>query len=127
MEHMLRTVARVLMRWPFFMLGLATLAVLRAVEVGTLAPGPLRPALRVLIAPLWLGRTIEVALLLPLLDKTDGLWRMVVEVAGLPLLFAPYLLGDLLLRWLRAVVRAPLVPHPPSNQALAAGSRERSN
>jgi hypothetical protein len=88
-----------LQRHPFLTVGLTTFALFLLVESipGGIHTTPLvGPIVRVLIAPLWVMRTLEVIVGM-------GTWPGIAQlVVALPLLFAPYMLVD----WVLARVRA---------------------
>jgi hypothetical protein len=93
------------MRRPFLCLGLLTFAAFLAVEVFGM-PSALAGALRILIAPLWAMRTVEMWLGLGFLP---GALQLIV---ALPLLFLPYVLADWLLgRARRRQARITQAPH----------------
>ena len=98
---------------PFLLLGLATIA-LAALAAAVPA---LQPAARVAIIPVWLMRTVELIALRPLFEAA-GPARVLVELIGLPLLFAPFLLAD----WLLGAMRRP----PPSGGGTLPSSTRRS-
>ena len=85
-------------RHPFLLIGLATFAFFLVVES---VPSTVRDApvaitiLRVLVAPLWLMRILEMMLGM-------GTWPGIAQfLVALPLLFAPYVLAD----WVLARIR----------------------
>ena len=93
--------------WPFLTLGFVTFGLFLAVEgFGPERLGQLVPALRVLIVPLWLMRTLEMLVGI-------GSWPSPLQlIVALPLLFLPYVAADLLLGWARrrwVVHREPAV------------------
>ena len=80
--------------WPFLTLGLFTFLLFLAVGNFGAVLQPLVPVLRVLIVPLWVMRTVEMLLGM-------GGWPGHLQlVVALPLLFAPYILADLLWQWI---------------------------
>ena len=90
---------------PFLSLGLFTFAAFLAAELVGIPPALAGP-LRILIAPLWVMRTIEMFLGL---GSLPGPVQLVI---ALPLLFLPYVAADWLLgraRRLRATHRAAAV------------------
>ena len=91
----MRKVSSFLQTWPFLSLGLVTAALFLAVEGFGERVAPLIPVVRVLIIPLWLMRTLEMIVGI-------GFWpRPLQYLIALPLLFAPYVAADLLLRQVR--------------------------
>lgn len=106
-RQVLHMIGRFVWHWPFVTLGLATFALFVAAEALNGAAGPLQPALRVLIVPLWFMRTLEMVV-----GIGSWPWPLQLPVA-LPLLFVPYAAADLCLNWIRR--RAAHV-QPPSNK-----------
>ena len=100
----MRRLRTFLLSWPFLSVGLFTFALFLAVErFGKLRP--LIPILRVLVAPLWLMRTLEMVVGI---GSLPGPLQLLV---ALPLLFLPYVVADLLLRSAR---RRRVAPHRPA-------------
>ena len=89
---LVRRIRSFLRAWPFFSVGLLGVGLYLA-SWGLGEPlRPLAPVLRVLVAPLWLMRTLEMA-------AGMGTWPGPLQVlVALPLLFLPYVAADLLLR-----------------------------
>ena len=88
----MRGLSAFLRTWPFLSLGVLTFGLFLAVEALGKPPWPLLPALRALVAPLWLMRTLEMVVGMA---SWPGPLQLFV---ALPLLFLPYVAADLLLR-----------------------------
>jgi hypothetical protein len=108
-----------LRRWPFLVLGLMTLGMFVLVERAHQPPGILIAVLRVLIAPLWLMRTVEMLL-------GVGAWPKTLQLSiALPLLLLPYVTADLLLRWHRRRREGhPAAASPPAGPLSGSRSPE---
>ncbi len=88
----MRALYSFLRTWPFLSLGVLTFGLFLAVEGIGEPLRPAVPALRVLIAPLWLMRTLEMVVGI-------GSWPGPLQLlVALPLLFLPYVAADLFLR-----------------------------
>jgi hypothetical protein len=103
---------RLVSRHPFLLFGLLTFGLFLAIETTgdafpeTALGAALISALRVLIVPLWLMRTLEMVVGI-------GWWPGPLQlVVALPLLFLPYVLADLLLARLRRRGAHPAHPDP---------------
>ena len=85
---------RLIRRHPFLLVGLLTFGLLLALEAGgdtvrqSALGGAVLAALRVLIVPLWLMRTLEMIVGI-------GSWPAPLQMfVAVPLLFLPYVLAD---------------------------------
>ena len=84
-----------LQKHPVLVLGLVTFGLFIAAEASGQAPRVLIPVLRVLIAPLWGMRTLEMLVGM-------GNWPTALQLLiALPLLFVPYVVADAVLQRLR--------------------------
>ena len=88
----MRVVGSFLRNWPVLSIGVVTFGLFAAVEAFGEPPQFIMPALRVLIVPLWLMRTLQMVVGI-------GSWPGPLQLlVALPLLFLPYVAADLLVR-----------------------------
>jgi hypothetical protein len=85
---------RFVSRWPFLTIGIVTFALYLVTEF---VPGfgVLAPLVRLLIAPIWIMRTLE---MIVGIGALPGVLQLFI---ALPLLFLPYVLIDLLIARIR--------------------------
>jgi len=105
---------RVLRSYPFFLLGLLTYVMFRGVEAlpEEAHDNPLAMAAisvtRTMIIPMYVGWLLVTILSIRLLGPDPGIGvRQVIRFVQIMVGFAPYVVGDALLRWRRSLIARP--------------------